>query len=311
MSKRFGGSRVAVKGNLQSQRPLLPTFIVGGAGKSGTTTIDQVLRCHPDVGMSRVKEPCYFCWEDLDADRNHFATKSLIEYKRHFADHAGKIAIGEVSPHYLGRPKAAQRIRELLPECKLIFVLRNPIERAFSLYMHFRRDSVEPEADFLRALEGSRFSWNYTVEGRYAELLETYLCAFSESQIKVMFFDDMKKDGPRFFGELFSFIGVRQDVPLGIIDKVQSNVSGLPQNPVLGGVLKVAGRPGVRGIARKWLPAAARNLANTHLHRWMARDLKKLPMPTEARTWLCNYYSDDLMRLSRMTGRKLDHWLAP
>src|SRR5437867_4308222 len=122
--------------------PRLPTFLVIGAARSGTTALYLYLRQHPNVFMSRDKETNFFAFEgealDFRGPGAEFVNNSVVTlnaYLRLFADAPENAAIGEASPLYLYSLHAAERIHARLPDVRLIAILRNPIEQAYSHYL--------------------------------------------------------------------------------------------------------------------------------------------------------------------------------
>jgi hypothetical protein len=117
---------------------MLPNFIVIGAAKAGTTALYWYLAEHPDVFMSPKKETNYFAYgRDRqgrllygDPEFHQFPVQSLAEYEELFDGAEGARAVGEASPIYLEAPQTAGRIRELLPQSRLICSLRHPVDRA-------------------------------------------------------------------------------------------------------------------------------------------------------------------------------------
>src|SRR5689334_12703065 len=125
-------------------RKRLPTFIVIGAGKTGTSSLYRYLMQHPDVFMSPIKEPLFFAFAGEhpkfagpgDAELNRRLVTSLEEYQALFEKGAHHRARGEASSAYLYYPTAARRLRELAPDTKLILTLRCPADRAYSNFLH-------------------------------------------------------------------------------------------------------------------------------------------------------------------------------
>ena len=129
----------------------MPNFLIIGAMKSGTTALYYYLEQHPDIYMSPVKEPNFF-----SSHKQENAADTVTEfgiYRQLFSGGSGKKAIGEASHSYLYEPGAAAEIRRYIPEAKLIAILRNPIERAYSHFLHMVRSGTEPLDDFARALQ--------------------------------------------------------------------------------------------------------------------------------------------------------------
>lgn len=106
---------------------MLPNFLIVGAARAGTTSLYYYLKQHPDVFMSPKKEIDFF-----DVDKNF--EKGLDWYERYFEGYTGQKAIGEASPLYMYLEKVPKRIAKVIPDVKLIFILRNPVDRAYSHY---------------------------------------------------------------------------------------------------------------------------------------------------------------------------------
>ncbi|MDP6150009.1 MAG: sulfotransferase, partial [Gammaproteobacteria bacterium] len=166
----------------------LPTFLVIGAPKCGTTSLYHYLDQHPDVYLSPVKEPQYFAFAGQQLDFRgpgvtiNNAVTELADYRKLFSGASVEKAIGEASALYLSVPGTAERIRAQIPDVRLIAILRRPADRAFSSYMHLIRDDREPMRDFAAALAAEEqriadnwgFLWRYKQLGRYYEQLKHY-----------------------------------------------------------------------------------------------------------------------------------------
>ena len=169
-------------------RPARPDFLILGAPKAGTTALHAALTRHPDVFMSSPKEPKY--WMCDDAPPPHFRGPGdqhsqqewvwrKADYERLFEPAPATSVRGESTPFYLWHRAAQRRISEQLPDARLIAVVRDPIDRAYSNWMHLWSDGLEPVADFEKAfaLEHERIAkgwapfWRYAQLGRYGEQL--------------------------------------------------------------------------------------------------------------------------------------------
>src|ERR671929_75877 len=128
----------------------MPNFFIIGAMKSGTTALYYYLEQHPEVYMSPVKEPNFFCSQEQKNGAD--AVTDIRAYERLFRGVLGETAVGEASHCYLYEPRAAAAIRRCVPEAKLLAILRNPIDRAFSHFLHMVRTGSEPLSDFAQAL---------------------------------------------------------------------------------------------------------------------------------------------------------------
>ena len=128
---------------------MLPSFLIIGAAKAGTTSLWDFLKAHPQVYMPDIKETNFFALEGTRADfkgpgddecLNRLAVTDLESYERLFEGVTDQVAIGEASPLYLYHPEAPRRIKALIPHTRIVAILRNPTDRAFSSFMHLVRD---------------------------------------------------------------------------------------------------------------------------------------------------------------------------
>jgi hypothetical protein len=181
----------------------LPTYIVAGAMRCGTTALNSYLREHPDIAVSSSKEVHFFDekW-DLGLDW----------YMEQFPYSDKAVAVGEATPNYMFRPFALDRLRDTLPDVKLVLMLRNPADRAYSHYWHDRsRGKTDGEfADVAaRELAGEDIGpAAYLDRGRYRWQIEEMLKRFPREALHVQAFEDMKQDPVRVYSEICEFIGV-------------------------------------------------------------------------------------------------------
>ncbi len=203
----------------------LPDFLVIGAAKSGTTALYDYLRQHPRVAMSELKETNFFALEGGrpayrgpgdDETINRLSITDLDAYCALFEGIAGEHAAGEASPLYLYDPRVPDRIRGCVPHVKLVAVLRHPVHRAYSAFLHARRDGREPLGDFGEALRAERARirggwehlWHYRAMGFYGRQLERYLEIFPAERIHVLLYDDFVADPVGALQGCFRFLGV-------------------------------------------------------------------------------------------------------
>jgi hypothetical protein len=197
-------------------RPL-PDFLILGAQKAGTTALYAYLRWHPDITGPSFKEVSFF-------DR-HYA-RGERWYRAHLPVRRRGI-IGEASPSYLFHPLAPERVARLIPHARLIALLRNPVDRAFSHYQHevalgreplsfenaIAREDERMQGEVERMLDDpSYFSyawWNYTylARGRYAEQLERWFAAFPRDHLLVLLTDELAGDASGTYLSVLDFLG--------------------------------------------------------------------------------------------------------
>ena len=201
-----------------------PNFIIVGAPKAATTALASYLDQHPDIYISAQKEPHYFALEGqndrfegpLDDVRvNMFAIREIEEYKLLFKKAGNSKIVGEASTSYLASTKAPSKIAAELEDVLLVAVLRNPVDRAFSDYLFFKRDGREPCETFEEALadedSGQREKWwsgRYRSAGLYSEQVKRYLDLFGEDRFKVILFDDIQDDIQKVMKDLYQTLGV-------------------------------------------------------------------------------------------------------
>jgi Sulfotransferase domain len=200
-------------------RPL-PDFLVLGAQKAGTTALYEYLRRHPQISGPSWKEVSFF-------DRHWARGESW--YRGNFPNVArarGK-HVGEASPSYVFHPLAPQRVEEVVPEARLIVLVRNPVDRALSQYNHEValgreplpfEEALDAEEERLRGEQErmaadpryfSREWWSHTYKarGRYAEQLERWLAVFPCEQLLILPSDDLGSDPARAHAQVLEFLG--------------------------------------------------------------------------------------------------------
>ena len=194
-----------LRGALPSPDLTFPDFLGIGAQKAGTTWLYANLRCHPDIFLPDEKELHYF------DQRFH---RSLRSYAGYFEDGIGKVK-GEITPSYAAlAPSRIRYIHSIMPAAKLIFLIRNPIDRAWSqalmnLVVRDKRalDEVS-DGDFLDHFRHERS----IVRGDYNRILENWLAVFPKEQMLVGLFRDVRERPRELLTQVFDHIGVSSDV---------------------------------------------------------------------------------------------------
>lgn len=190
------------------------TFIGIGAPRSGTSWIANVLRTHPQICISEPKEVRYFNRHEVQAGKlkgkiNPNFDQDLSWYMRRFSHAKPGQLLGEISPVYLSDNEAPEAIKANFPDIKLIVCLRNPVDRAFSLYNLHRGNSLIDDISFETALEQERV---YVETGMYAEHLERYLQHFNRNQILLLIFEEFIANPDKGFAQIHDFLGVDTNV---------------------------------------------------------------------------------------------------
>jgi hypothetical protein len=302
----------------------LPNFLIIGAAKSGTTALYQFLLEHPEIYMSPDKEPHYFAlsrktitFTGPGSDYLNSRIRTLSEYERLFADVTNERAVGEASTQYLYFPWTALNIRHHLPDVKLIAILRNPVDRAYSAYLHRVKRGLE-QLSFEDALADEavrmRQNWDpvsfYKEGGLYARQLERYLQLFDASQLKVLTYEEFKSHPQAVLEELFTFLGVDPSfVPS--LDRT-FNASSMPTNAVAAKTLHWLNHPSrSKKLLRSALPLTARRrLTESALETIRSRFMAKAPLKPETINTLRLEYAPEVRKLDRMLGGRglLSRW---
>jgi hypothetical protein len=303
----------------------LPNFLIIGAAKAGTNALYHSLRQHPQVYMSPWKEPKFFAFEseaDLgflaangrDAPVNASVILDQAEYEELFDDASDdELARGEASTHYLYVEKSPARIKALIPDARLIAVLRNPVDRAFSSYQHLVRDELEPldfgaalDAEPQRIAEHYAYLYRYTDLGFYSEQLDRYEKTFPESQLCVLLYDDLRSDPQGTCRRIFSFLGVDEHFVPDMSGEY--NRSGVPKNRVMHRLLN----PSAPMKRRLWnvTPRFARERLLDAQTKMVNRNLQRQTMPEPERDRLRDVFREEVGRLETRLHRDLSHWLG-
>jgi hypothetical protein len=298
----------------------MPNFLVIGAGKAGTTALYEYLDQHPQIYMSPVKETNFFALEGERAvfrgpgvqERiNSWSVTNIEDYQALFDRASDETALGEACPLYLYSPKAPGRIRHHVPDAKLIAILRNPVERAYSAFTHLIRDGREPFDNFERALEEEEtriadnwpWIWHYKRVGFYHKQLSRYFDIFDREQIKIYLYDDLRVEPTNVLPDMFRFLGVDAGFTTNVSTK--HNVSGVPKNKALHSFLMTANP----------IKESIKPLVPTKLRRRMVlgvrnRNLDRPPqLSPELRRQLIGVFREDVLNLQDFVQRDLGNWL--
>jgi hypothetical protein len=263
-----------------------PKVFLLGAQKAGTTQLASYLEQHPDICLATPKEPDYFT--------QHW-NKGLVWYGNVFADHTKCLIDASTSyscatlPKYFAKDVGAksaysgiaERIYETSPDAKFIYIMRNPVKRAYSAYLHQVRAGLEPRP-FNQAIQGSTY---YLRTGHYAGQIELYLSHFSFEQFKFVFFEDFIAQPERVVKDCFDFIGVDSSIVLS--SKVSRNESFVYKGKWdrLNVMLRKKG--GVNKVVKTIKPLLPRFL----LHKAASVMTEKPPeMTFKQANWLAEYY---------------------
>lgn len=268
----------------------LPDFVIIGATKAATTWLLQNLKAHPQIFMP---DP------ELHYFSRHFE-RGEAWYREQFRAAPQGAVIGEKSASYLPHPEVPRRLKALLPDARLIAQLRNPIERAYSDYcMHFRRGQVG--RDPARYLNTRRSPIPRLLEdGLYFRHISAFLEVFSRDQLKIVLFDDLRREPGPVFREVCAHIGVeaRADAEL-LHQKVKDRTT-----PVVPPLAKRALAP-LKGAVRPFRETTPFRFARSLI----ARELDYPELPPLIWDQLRDFYLEDVEQLEKFLDRDLGAWL--
>jgi hypothetical protein len=314
--------------------PVLPNFFIVGAPKAGTTSLYHYLGQHPDVYMSPVKEPNYFAeeirlgnisaqWQDW-AQREDNALQLYLrgpmqekrfggivsrwsDYLKLFENVNGEKAIGEASVCYLWSKTAARNIAASRPDAKILMVLRNPVDRAFSQYKQalasgligrsFReqvRKSLNNKSDQFELLNP------FLEFGLYYEQVKRYTERFSAENLRICLYEDYKQAPARVTTDIFRFLAVDAQFFPDVSEK-HLQVS-LPRFNRVSFMLKKCG---------VW--SSLKNIVPDDLvpivKKWAVKNTHSVELDPGDRVQLSNYYRENVVQLSDLIKRDLSAWL--
>jgi len=268
---------------------------------------------HPSVFISKKKEPNFFLYdsgEDIDREKTNDVV-TLEQYHYWFRNATHFKAIGEGSVGYLSDEKAPYRIREIVPDVKLIMILRHPVERAYSHYLFNQRLDAEAASEFLTAFQNDRTRkkshHKYFERGLYHHYLKHYYEVFPKDRIKIYLFDDFKKNPQAVVRDVFKFLGVAEEFEADV--RAKDAVSGVPRNKAIYDFIHGDNqlRKLLRPIFRLFLSPQQRRLLWT---KAIEASLKKPGLDREVKQMLQEEYRSDILQLQDLIEQDLSHWLA-
>lgn len=235
------------------------TFIVGGAPRAGTNFLCHALDRHPDVYMAKpyMPEPKVF----MDAPQP--AAVYAARYAALFGPAGGKRALGEKTTYYLENDEARALIQRHLPDVRMLFVVREPVARAYSNYLWSKKNGLETlPFDAAVRLEGQRPSplpperayarpYDYLLRGRYDVFAERWFDALGRERVRFLLYEDLVSKPDPVLADIQAFIGVRH-IPLGAADLGVINSAkemGPPLDSALERALRERMAPSVRRFA--------------------------------------------------------------
>ena len=316
MARTLLGSAQAPRGGR------LPDFLLIGAPKAGTTALHAALATHPGLYLSKVKEPKYYLCGDSpppayrgpgDAHSNREWIWQRQRYLDLFADADDDQLVGESTPFYLYHRDARRRIAADIPDAKLVAVLRDPVDRAYSNWMHLWADGLEPCSDIVEACareakrvdEGWAPFWHYRGLGMYGRQLADLFEHFPREQVLVVRYRELVEDAHAALDRVSRFLGIEE----GVVTEIPSGnsrpfVNESVRTKVLGPVVRAGASAGQFLPPEVWR-AASRPIVG-QLHQ---RGNPERPRLTEEQgEELRQPFREDITLLESVTGQSFDDW---
>jgi hypothetical protein len=311
-----------------SPRVRLPNFFLAGVAKSGTTALHSYLSQHPQVFMSPIKEPWFFGTADLlappygDDVRNALKcdrawlqdylegpqepdvwryVMAWEDYVRLFRNARDEPVVGDASTGYFWLPSAAAAIRDKIPDARFAFMLRDPADRLFTLYLLnlWREPGISFRAWFHGILEAPHLFPSIVGAGRYATHLERWGKIWPRERMRIYLYDDYRTDPRAVLRDLLGFLEVQADYPIDLSRR--HNETTVPRFRYLHALRRRV----FAGAAPRWIPEAARRA----LHRLYRRRRDEMAMDATDRRMVVDYYRNEIERTAALIGRDLSAWL--
>ena len=289
----------------------MPTFFVIGAAKCGTTSLHRYLDLHPEISMSRDKEPRYFCRNQVPAGLR--AVRSRDEYLRQFE--AGTSHRGESSVQYAEYPRyqgIPERIHEEVPDAKLIYLVRDPVERIAShhvqMYASSERSNPVRSAglDLRQAIGDFSDPANpYLCLGLYMTQIRQFLEFFPPESLTVVESDRLRDDRADTLGSIFEFLGVEAGYWHPGMEREANEAGSAARKSDL--YLRLADTRALRR-ALDLAPRRWRGSLVGLAQRPFSQPVPKPALDPKLRARLEDYYREDAAALREFTGLPLTEW---
>ena len=298
---------------------VLPNFLVVGAPKCGTTALYADLSEHPEISVSSMKESHYFRlgfgdlpWNGPGSPPDRSVT-TLDKYASLFKLSQGTKAVGEVCPSYFYDPAVPERIKKTLGKIRIIIMLRDPANRAYSHFVYSRMLGCEPEIDFLTAVskEAERMAanwgefWYYKEQSFYHDIVVRYQSIFSSAQVLVVLAENYRKQREDTLRQIYRFINVDESFAQKQSSEIRNeNTSGLPVNLFMQFFLRrirpILSNEYTRKIANKKI----RMLYNEIIRLGLTKPV----MTSGDRAFLVDIFRNDVIKLESLLSCDLASW---
>ena len=303
--------------SIQTNSCRLPDFIIPGAAKSGTTSLFQILNQHPSIFFpENRKEPFYFSFGN---EKPTYTDQSFVnnliwktsDYLDLYADCPIQMLAGDASTSYMYTAQDTVAHMEklygsALPQVKVIILLRNPVDRAYSHYTYLIRNGLETRSfeeaispDGISAWKHKRWGFDYLEYGLYASQIQIFKRNFPHC--KILLSEDLKNIDQT-ISDILSFLELPS---IQLNTGINANPSGIPKSRL---IVKAMRSNPILKAAVGLLPLQLKQKAITRRDYLMAGMLRKEPMSEMTRKSLIQFYKPDVEKLERIINRDLSHW---
>ncbi|TVQ32398.1 MAG: sulfotransferase [Phycisphaeraceae bacterium] len=271
-----------------------PNYLVIGAQKCATSSLCDLLGRHPDIFMTKPKELYFF-------SHDHIWRKGWNWYEQYFQAAEGMAAAGEGSASYsmqATHPDAAPRIAEHLPDAKLFYIVRNPLDRILSNWIHLRSRGGRERLPFNDAV---RTNPVYLDTSSYRRQIDVYRRWWPDDRIMVLFFEDFTADQPGTMRRCFEFLGVdpdREALPESLVKN--ASTGSREDTPILKALRRI---PNFSTI-RKRVPEPVRKPFRTMLKK----PTEKPRWDEQTRAWTVERLREDSHAFLERYGKPHDYW---
>ncbi len=295
-----------------------PNLFIVGQPKSGTTALHQFLGQHPEIYMSSIKEPHFFCADfHLESDRAYgkqrfYDFRNESAYLQLFSKAKNVKIAGESSTNYLYSQVAAEKIHNFNPDAKIIIILREPAKFLYSLHSHYVKFTEENEPDFLTALAleterqqekslSSRVTSPsyvyYSQRVQYYQQVKRYCDRFSPNQIKVIIFEEFQSENERIFREILEFLGVDSNfTPEYAAVNTNKEVKFKAIN-------NLVNHPFAKSISKNLLSQEFNDFVRDKIvERLLWNQAPKATMPDPIKVQLMQQYKPEVIQISKLLG---------
>jgi hypothetical protein len=315
-----------------------PDFFIIGAPKSGTTTLFRMLCQHPHVYGSPLKEPHFFSFgypgdqgedekhEDLVGEKSSAShrkdastgppeagsntVRSWPDYRDLFSKAGEEQITGEASTSYMANPNVPSRIKRHCSRTRVLAILRNPVDRAYSQYLHHVRSGREPCDSFEEALAseeqridaGWSVFWTYKRTGEYHRHLQNWYQHFPREKIKIVTFEEFMEHPISATKDTYQFLGVGTSFEPTLPGK--TNATGVPRNRLVHNILNIGGQQ-LRSTVRSLVPEGVRRFIRSMRNQ----NLRRPPLSQKTRHRLEKHFREDVQNLERLVDKDFSQWL--